>query len=80
MRFSLPAALAVALLTGSATAASSSFIGPGLSSCGTWSEHRHGIRGKDVEADEMWVLGFLSGIGFQGQSAGVDPLKEMDGA
>lgn len=72
--------LAVVLMTASALAAPSSIIGPGLSSCGTWTKERGGIRGEKVEADEMWILGFLAGIGNLGQTMQLelDPLKGMD--
>jgi hypothetical protein len=54
LRFLLPAALAVALLTGSAEATNSSVVGFGLSSCRSTS----GVY-------EQWVVGFHSGIGYQ---------------
>src|SRR4051812_14663298 len=61
-------------------------IGPGLSSCGTWTTYRRAYQpggsatsGHAQALENMqWVLGFLSGIGFVGEHDD-DPLKGIDG-
>ena len=63
MRFLLPSALAVALLTGSAETADFKAVGLGFSSCG-----------QTAGVYEQWVVGFLSGIGYEGIGQGDDRL------
>jgi hypothetical protein len=48
-------------------------LGPGVISCGTWTAERRTPNAITAVMAESWVLGFLSGIGFVGQS-GSDPL------
>jgi hypothetical protein len=51
-------------------------IGPGASSCGTWTVDQrtnHGL----YHLDQAWVLGFLSGIGYMGGSNS-NPLRGLD--
>ena len=67
MRFLLPAALAVVLLSSSALAQTYQAIGPGGLSCGTWTaDRRMGSADPVALVDAAWVLGFLSGVGFTG--------------
>jgi hypothetical protein len=42
-------------------------------SCGTWTADRRQRSGGALQ-DEQWVLGFLSGVGYEGY----DPLNGMD--
>ena len=63
MRFLLPAALAFALMAGSAEATDFSVIGVGLWSCGSWTAAR---RDRTRQGPEQRVVGFLSGIGYEG--------------
>jgi hypothetical protein len=70
----LPAILAVVLATGTAWATQYHAMGIGLSSCGTWTADRS-AQGIPALLDEAWVLGFLSGVGFE---AFFDPLNGMD--
>jgi hypothetical protein len=73
--FVQPSMVASAILHATPAPASArmvTFIGAGLASCGTWTaDHRLG----DVVADEQWVVGFLSGMGY---SAVADPLGGTD--
>jgi hypothetical protein len=79
MRFLLPVALAVALMTVSAEAQQGSvpMLGYGLSSCGTWTAER---RDKMASWPEQWILGFLSGVGWEGGAypSGPIPLIGVD--
>lgn len=68
MRFLLPTALAVALLTSSAEATDYHEIGLGFSSCGSWTEARSNQT--TAFAYGQWVVGFLSGIGYEGTQYG----------
>jgi hypothetical protein len=67
LRFLLPSALAVALLTGSAETADFNGARRGLSSCG-----------QTAGVYEQWVIGFLSGIGYEGIGQGDDTLAGVD--
>src|SRR5450759_478680 len=52
--------LVAALLSISSCYATAAMIlGPGVASCGTWTEDRHRSGGADV-ANQAWVLGYLS--------------------
>jgi hypothetical protein len=66
--------LTVGLTTGHAEAANYNLIGSGNRSCGTWTaeerDQRYPIFGQ-------WVLGFLSGIGYEGAPSS-NPLQGMD--
>jgi hypothetical protein len=75
--FLLCAALAVALMSGSAEAQQGeySMIGQGTLSCGTWTAYR---RNQSALGIQQWVLGFLSGVGFASAQFGRDPLNEVD--
>jgi hypothetical protein len=74
MRFLLSIALILALMT---SAEAFKIIGAGVDSCGTWMADRHHPRSPDALQDEQWVLGFLSGVGYEG-GEGVDPLNDME--
>jgi hypothetical protein len=78
MRFLLPTALAVALMTGSTVAEGYIALGLGLSSsCGTWVE----VRGRRLAiGQEQWVFGFLTGVGSAGVylPSKVNPLQGVD--
>jgi len=50
-------------------------LGLGNSSCGTWTAAR---RERQAFGFEQWILGFLSGVGFQGGERGIDPLNGVD--
>jgi len=67
MRFLLPSALAVALLTGSAKTADFNAVGLGCSSCG-----------QTAGVYEQWVVGFLTGIGYEGIRQGDNPPAGID--
>lgn len=71
------AILAVALMTSSAGAGSYSFIGQGGASCGTWIAVR---RERAASGFEQWILGFLSGVGAEGNVVGsqTNPLNGID--
>jgi hypothetical protein len=58
-------------------AAAFSLIGPGVASCGTWTAHRRNQGAVPSLADQAWVVGFLSGIGYVGRNA-ADPLNDVD--
>jgi hypothetical protein len=64
--------LAVGLMTGSVEAQAGHMIGLGGNSCGSWTASR---RGNAAELSQQWVLGFLSGLGWEGRN---DPLANMD--
>jgi hypothetical protein len=74
----LPAALAVALMTGSADAldpGNYQAIGLGTSSCGTWTAMR---QNRQAFGFEQWILGYLSGVSFLGGPSGIIPLDGVD--
>jgi hypothetical protein len=71
MRFLLPIALAVALIS-SAKASDYAIAGGGLSLCGAWTTAR---RDRQAIGFEEWVAGFLSGFGDLAASV---PIPEMD--
>lgn len=52
-------------------------IGAGAQSCGTWISDRSNPSSVAANLDESWVLGFLSGVGFEG-GADINPLEGMD--
>ena len=52
-----------------------SLIGQGSISGKAWAAGRHE---ESTLGPEQWILGFLSGAGFYGGPAGLDPLKGMD--
>jgi hypothetical protein len=52
-------------------------IGAGVDSCGTWTADRRHPSGSPALQDGEWVLGFLSGIGYEG-AASIDPLQGVD--
>ena len=53
------------------------FIGVGASSCGTWTADRVNPYSFPAIADGSWVLGFLSGIAYEGPEND-DPLAGTD--
>ena len=74
------AALAVAMTLLpplASTAVASTQIGSGTGSCGSWTMDRSDGRAGDIIADQQWVLGFLSGVGYVPEST-VDPLNGLD--
>lgn len=76
--FPAPAILALTAFIGSAAAqqqSTYSLIGQGSISCKAWAAGRHE---ESTLGPEQWILGFLSGAGFYGGPAGLDPLKGMD--
>jgi hypothetical protein len=75
MRFLLPVALTVVLLTGSA-AHGYRAIGAGTDLCDAWKAGRRQPLGSGSLQDER-VLGFLSGIGYEGEEV-IDPLMSLD--
>jgi hypothetical protein len=85
MRFLLPAALAIALLMSSFAVQaglpapgvrSYAVIGYGLDSYGTWTAAR---RNHQDFGPKIWILGFLSGVGFLGfWQEGINPLNGLD--
>ncbi len=77
VRFLLPAALAVALLTGSVEANAVVTIGEGLQSCGSWTAAR---RDRQSFGVETWIFGYLSGAAFALADEGYDPVRGTDGA
>jgi hypothetical protein len=50
-------------------------IGPGASSCGTWTADHATPNPMAKFLDEMWVLGFLAGVG---DSTPLNPLQGLD--
>jgi hypothetical protein len=71
------AILAAALLISSAEAAQPgkyNLIGSGTISCGTWTASRREGR---ALLPEQWILGFLSGIGYESEG-GDNPLNGVD--
>jgi hypothetical protein len=72
MRRLLLTALAVVMFAGSARA-EYHLLGPGGSSCGSWTAH-----GRTRDWFQLsWVLGFLSGIGYA-DAPRHDPLRGVD--
>jgi hypothetical protein len=71
MRFLLPIAFAVALIS-SAKASDYAIAGGGLSLCGAWTTAR---RDGQAIGFEEWIAGFLSGFGDLAASV---PIPEMD--
>ena len=52
-------------------------IGAGTDACATWTADRRTPDGKAALQDAQWVVGYLSGIGYEGPSD-VDPLNGVD--
>ena len=50
-------------------------IGRGNGSCGAWTTTR---RAQQAQGYEQWILGFLSGVGWQGAQSGINPLNGLD--
>jgi hypothetical protein len=77
--------LTAGLMTGSAEDALARYtaIGAGLDSCGTWTSDRRSPWSADAMQEEQWVLGFLTAIGYTGNTnpgaeGNQNPLKGMD--
>ena len=51
------------------------YMGHGTRSCGSWTIDRRTASRTEL-ADESWILGFLSGVGYEG--AGLSPLNDVD--
>jgi hypothetical protein len=68
--------LVAALTIGGTDAQAFRVIGTGNDSCGTWTADRR-VGGRAAGQDQQWILGFLSGISYEG-SEDVDTLKGMD--
>jgi len=78
MRFLL--AMCVALTIGvAAKGQQGSFQSSGAATetCGRWTAER---RANSVRSwvDEHWILGFLSGVAYEGRNNGIDPLTGVD--
>lgn len=73
-RFAAFAAIAIMLMAGPADA-QFQLIGSGLTSCGGWTAAR---RDRQAGGYEQWIVGFLSGIGYQGDIEGANPLNGLD--
>jgi hypothetical protein len=74
MIFLLPAALAVALMTGAAAKADFQAAGAGrFVSCGSWTSAR---RDRAAVVYEQWILGFVSGVAWD-LSAGRNPMNGL---
>ncbi len=65
------------LLGGAAAPGDYSLIGVGTNSCGAWTSDRSSQFPHLAIAEEQWVLGFLSGMGFEA-SGKDDPLNGVD--
>jgi hypothetical protein len=81
MRFLLPAAIAVALLTGLRSAeaddrpAMTLYVsGTGTLSCGSWTAARHALDRHQAQLDQQWIEGFLTGVGWTSGAGGFQPL------
>jgi hypothetical protein len=72
--------LAIALPAGSMAQQIYAVVGAGVAtSCGTWSANRRS-NSQIWYSQVQWVLGFLSGVGFQGiNNGGYNPLHGLDG-
>jgi hypothetical protein len=66
-------ALAVLCVDGRAHAYN--LVGQGTLDCGNWTTLRQGRQALGLE---QWVVGFLSGIGYEGETHGDNPLKGVD--
>jgi hypothetical protein len=73
-------ALAIAAAVPNNAAAGVSMIGDGQASCGSWTDARRFPDGIGAEMDEQWVVGFISGVAYQGPHDNFDPLRGLDGA
>jgi hypothetical protein len=72
------AILAAALLISAEEAAEPgkyNLLGSGTVSCGTWTALR---RQGQARLPEQWILGFLSGVGYEGAAGGDNPLNGVD--
>ena len=70
---------AMTLACTSAEAAHYMAMGAGTLSCGSWTAARSYQQSLPQKLEvETWILGFLSGIGFEGTSIGDDPLQGVD--
>lgn len=77
MRIVLLCLVAVGLIVGPRTGKAYVMIGAGVDSCGTWTADRRSPNSAAALQDGQWVLGFLSGIGYEGRDD-VDPLQGLD--
>jgi len=50
-------------------------VGQGTLDCANWTTLRQGRQALGLE---QWVVGFLSGIGYEGETHGDNPLKGID--
>jgi hypothetical protein len=76
MRFLMSVLVAIAATAGSAEGADVDIMGAGAQSCGSWTaDHRDGI----PIAGDQWILGFLSGVAYEGPGPTVlNPLNGLD--
>jgi hypothetical protein len=65
----------LAVIWASSNACAYNLIGQGTLACGTWTTLRQDRQALGLE---QWVLGFLSGVGYEGESHGDNPLKGID--
>ena len=70
-------AVAIALAVGATDAKAFLAIGNGTGSCGAWTADRRRPMGLVAQAEEQWILGFLSGVGYESQDT-IDPLNNVD--
>jgi hypothetical protein len=65
----------LAVLWANNNACAYNLIGQGTLDCGNWTTLRQGRQALGLE---QWVVGFLSGIGYEGETHGDNPLKGVD--
>ncbi len=77
MRIILPCLVAAGLLINDGKASAYTISGVGTVSCGSWTAYRRTPTSTLAMGVESWILGFLSGVGFEGV-ANADPLNGTD--
>jgi hypothetical protein len=80
MRIVLAYLMVACALAQSAGAQGYLALGIGTSSCGAWTADRQNPDHVAATADEQWILGFLSGIGYlgSGNNGKINPLAGLD--
>ena len=76
MRIVLAVLVALVVFCEAASAQSFHYIGTGGASCGEWTADRRFPDSLHSQADEQWVLGFLSAVGYADPDR--DPLRGTD--